>query len=142
MFTITRDGAGQLSGYFRRFGEVAAHRASQCIYQDTFHLMDGLGGQIVIVKVTHKGTEHLGCPVHGYSSRMLISLTTCRSRKPIATVIRKMSGQVSTPPVVHRDDGPSTSGTSRIEPTSGRWTGRGTGPSMVRPRCVRQSWEY
>jgi hypothetical protein len=41
-----------LSGYFSRFGEVAAHRASQCIDQDAFHLMDGLGGQSVIVKVT------------------------------------------------------------------------------------------
>src|SRR5438132_13393374 len=69
MFTIILDGAGQLSGNFRRFGEVAAHSASQCIHQDTFHLMDCLGGQSVIVQVTHKGTEHLGCPVHGYSSR-------------------------------------------------------------------------
>src|SRR5919109_41368 len=81
MFTSTLDGAGQLPGYFSRFGEVAAHRASQCIYQDTFHLMDGLGGQIVIVKVTHKGTEHLGCPVHCSSSRTLISLTTPVLRK-------------------------------------------------------------
>src|SRR5438132_9882486 len=69
MFTIILDGAGQLSGNFRRFGEVAAHSASQCIHQDTFYLMDCLGGQSVIVQVTHKGTEHLGCPVHGCSSR-------------------------------------------------------------------------
>ena len=43
MFTITLDGAGQLSGNFSRFGEVAAHSARQCIHQDTFHLMDRLG---------------------------------------------------------------------------------------------------
>ena len=45
MFTITLDGAGQLSGNFRRFQTVAAHRARQCIHQDTFHLMDRLGGK-------------------------------------------------------------------------------------------------
>ena len=33
-----------------------------------------------------------------------MSLTTCGSRKPIATVIRKMSIHVITPPVVHHDD--------------------------------------
>src|SRR5882724_2516395 len=104
MFPSTLDGAGQVSGDFRRFGEVAAHRARQGIHQDTFHLMDGLGGQIVIVQVTHQGTERLGCPVHGYSSRTLMSLTTCGSRKPIATVIRKMSVYVITPPVVHHND--------------------------------------
>src|SRR4030095_8916567 len=104
--------------------------------------MDGLGGQSVIVKVTHKSTEHLGCLVHCSSSRTLISLITCGSRKPIATVIRKMSLHVITPPVVPHDDAPPppTSGTSRIEPTSGRWTGRGTGQSMLGPWCVRQSW--
>src|SRR5512132_197969 len=104
MVTSTLDGAGQVSGDFRRFGKVAAHRAGQGIHQDTFHLMDGLGGQIVIVQVTHKATEHLSCPVHGYSSRTLMSLTTCGSRTPIATVIRKMSIYVITPPVVHHHD--------------------------------------
>jgi hypothetical protein len=32
-----------LPGDFSRFGEVATHRAGQCIHQDTFHLMDCLG---------------------------------------------------------------------------------------------------
>src|SRR5687768_9365203 len=66
--------------------------------------MDGLGGQIVIGKVTHKGTEHLGCPVHCYSSRTLMSLTTSGSQKPIATVLRKMSIHGITPPVLTHDD--------------------------------------